>query len=138
MASELTVKQYLALWLQVGKRVSSLQGDVLAMPTQIREGKSYSWQFEQCWHQLLRHPHRYYLTGTDLTFEQLLSPAWDLETCPRCVMLVPIGHGPPTEKAMCPCADLCSWPNNELPQPRLPVDEVPLMQELRRRLEAVG
>ncbi|GAB4343029.1 MAG: hypothetical protein Fur0042_05720 [Cyanophyceae cyanobacterium] len=138
MASELAVKQYLALWLQVGKTISSLQGEVLALPSSIRQGKHYSWEFEQCWRALLRCPYRYYLTGTDLTFEQLLSSTWELNPCPRCVMPVPIGHGPPTEHNLCPCADLCSWPNNELPQPRLPVDEVPLMQALRRRLETAG
>ena len=75
----------------------------------------------------------YYLKGTDQSIEELLSPAWEMASCARCDMIVP------TPEVMfnpfpCPCNDLSSWPNEEIPQPRLPVNSQDRLSQIRNRI----
>ena len=134
MASELSVKQYLALWLQVGKQVLSLRQEVCLAPKTIRQDRGYSPEFEQYWQKILENPGAYYLSGTDLTFAQLFTDHWDLQECSRCVLPVPVANGPSIECVGCPCNDIALWPNNDLPQPRLPIDGASILRARQHRL----
>ena len=74
-----------------------------------------------------------YLEGTQQTISELLSPAWEMTSCARCEMPVPIPQIETTER-LCPCNDLPTWPNEELPKPRLPVDSDQKLRNLRAQL----
>jgi hypothetical protein len=121
MANPSYVKQYLAFWFQLGKPLIVDNGkEVLPAPV-IRDG-SYSREFEALWQRALApESGDCYLAGTDMTVQQLLTPEWEIEPCARCAMPVPmISQGLPC--LSCPCNDLISWPNTEMPQPRSPVN----------------
>ncbi|WP_017303035.1 hypothetical protein [Spirulina subsalsa] len=137
MASVDHVKQYLAHWLLLGKSVHLHNGQVIK-PQSIVQGDRYSPEFEQCWQQILAAEGRdCYLEGTDTTIQALLSPAWDLILCARCDMPIPLKlRGTPPNA--CPCHDIPSWPNSELPKPRLPKDTQEHLRGLRDRLQQIG
>lgn len=134
MASEHQVRQYLAYWFQLGKKVAIDNGETVILPEPVIQGDRYSQEFEDCW-QLVRAPESgdCYLEGTHQTIAELLSPAWDIMACARCSMPVPmptIGT-PPLE---CPCIDLPNWPNLEIPLPRAPISSQSRLIEIRDRL----
>ena len=121
MASENQVKQYLAHWLQLGKKVFIRNGADSRLPLTVVQGERYSQQFEECWNEILSpESGECYLDGTEQTIENLLSSQWEIESCGRCSLLVPVKVAgmPPN---CCPCFDLPTWPNLEVPLPRLPV-----------------
>jgi hypothetical protein len=118
MASEQQVRQYLAYWFQLGKRLMTHNGQQTVKLNSVIAGDRYSDEFEACW-KLVQSPESgdCYLEGADQTIAELLSPAWEISPCARCAMPVPtksIGM-PPNE---CPCFDLPNWPDDELPKPR--------------------
>lgn len=119
MASEQQVKQYLAHWFQLGRRVFGPQDTVLC-PSLVIAGDRYSAAFEACWQTIAQQGGQdFYLEGTIQTIAELLTPAWEVERCSRCPMLVPMRvGGMPT--GWCPCSEIPSWPNFDVPQPRLP------------------
>ncbi|AOY82908.1 hypothetical protein BJP36_26350 [Moorena producens JHB] len=121
MASEAQVKRYLTYWFQLGKKVVMRNGFSAMQPQSLTNGKHYSQEFETIW-QLAISPETgdCYLEGTDETIADLLTPKWDILPCSRCDMPVPIKSAgiPPN---CCPCFDLSTWPNTELPAPRDPV-----------------
>lgn len=122
MASSTQVKQYLAYWFQLGKKAIVRNGQQALLPHPVIQGDRYSREFENCW-QFLLSPESgdCYLEGTPQTIEELLSSEWELSDCPRCEMPVPLREiGLPAEG--CPCNDLPTWPNLELPLPRSPVN----------------
>lgn len=133
MASSQQVKQYLAYWFQLGKPLILAHGESV-LPQPVVEGNRYSAAFEACWQQVLASGGRdAHLEGTVQTISELLSEGWDLEPCVRCGMPVPIVQiglqtGP------CPCFDLPTWPNTDLPTPRLPIDSQTQFQQIRDRL----
>lgn len=134
MASEKQVKQYLAYWFQLGKKVVIRNGKESLLPQPVIEGDRYSQDFERCW-QLILSPESgdCYLEGTNETIAQLLTPAWDVSPCARCAMPVPVRNaGMPPE--LCPCSDLPNWPNTEVPAPRSPVDSQARLYQIRDRL----
>ena len=136
MASTDRVKQYLAYWFQLGKKLWIRNGQQWMCPRSIVCGDRYSPEFEACW-QLVCSPESgdCYLEGMPQTIEQLLSSEWELDPCVRCDILVPLrDRGMPNPE--CPCSDIPSWPNMELPQPRLPVDTRSHLAEIRSRLQA--
>lgn len=138
MASRTEVKNYLAHWFQLGKQVVSDDGQTVCQPKTVIQGDRFSAEFESCWQKLLESSGRsYYLEGTDQTIEQLLSPAWDIVNCARCEMPIPLT---PTEIEWhaCPCHDLPNWPNQEIPQPRLPVNNHRHLGHLKDRLQAIA
>ena len=134
MASPQQVKQYIAHWFQLGKRVWLSSGQEFKLPQTVLVGNRYSAEFETCWQQIISlDSGDCYLEGTEQTIEELLSPAWEMSDCSRCDMPIPVknmGISPTT----CPCHDLHSWPNLELPIPRSPVDSQQHLQEIQERL----
>ncbi|MGL5083410.1 MAG: hypothetical protein ACRC8A_18170 [Microcoleaceae cyanobacterium] len=134
MASHHQVQHYLAHWFQLGKRVVLHNGAEFRQPQPVIEGDRYSRAFEECWQELLASSSGdCYLEGTTQTIAELLTLSWDIETCSRCAMPVPMPvHGLPSP--CCPCADLPTWPNLEMPQPRLPVNTQTYLQNLCHRL----
>ena len=134
MASEQQVKRYLAYWFQLGKKVLIRNGDASLLPQSVFTHDRYSDEFERIW-QLIRSPESgdCYLEGTHETIAQLLTPRWLVEPCVRCDMPVPmINIGLPPE--VCPCNDLPTWPNTEIPLPRGPIDTQNRLREIRDRL----
>ncbi|NJO80527.1 MAG: hypothetical protein HC827_19830 [Cyanobacteria bacterium RM1_2_2] len=133
MASSDQVKQYLAYWFQLGKRLKFDRGEAV-LPQPVIQGNRYSPEFEACWQQALRVEGRdCYLEGTDQTVADLLSSNWDVTDCARCGMPVPtINLG--VQPGSCPCFDLSTWPNPDLPQPRSPVDSRTQLEQIRDRL----
>ena len=134
MASEQQVKRYLAYWFQLGKKVLIRKGDAAVLPKSVFTQDRYSDEFECIW-QLILSPESgdCYLEGTHETIAQLLTPRWIIEPCVRCEMPVPmINIGLPPE--VCPCNDLPTWPNTEIPLPRGPVDTQNRLSEIRERL----
>ncbi|MBW4663943.1 MAG: hypothetical protein KME01_07045 [Chroococcus sp. CMT-3BRIN-NPC107] len=122
MASEQVVKQYLAYWFQLGKKVIIGGSGKALIPQSIMQGGVYSQEFEKCW-QLITSPEARdsHLEGTPETISELLTDPWQVMPCARCTMPVPmLNVGIPS--LTCPCNDLSNWPNSELPAPRSPVN----------------
>jgi hypothetical protein len=133
MASPDQVKQYLAYWFQLGKRLVLAHGQTV-LPQPIIEGNRYSDEFEACWQQVMAvNGRNAYLEGTIQTVQELLSDSWDVMDCARCGMPVPmISFG--VQTGPCPCFDLPNWPNQDLPQPRMPIDSRKQLDQIRQRL----
>lgn len=134
MASEQEVRQYLAYWFQLGKKVFIHNGQDSLLPQPVIQGDRYSQEFEDCWQQLLTpESGDCYLEGTEETVTELLTPGWSVSPCARCSMPVPIRNVgmPPLS---CPCNDLSSWPNTEIPAPRSPINSQTQLTEIRERL----
>jgi hypothetical protein len=136
MASMTQVKQYLAYWFQLGKKLILSKSNRTILPSQVYQGDRYSAEFESCWTEIITHPEENaYLEGTYQTISELLSSKWDILPCARCNMPVPminLGFVSPN----CPCSDMDSWPNQELPSPRAPINTHQYLDKLTRRLEA--
>lgn len=134
MASPEKVKLYLACWFQLGKKLLLDTGQTIALNEPIVQGDRYSPEFEACWQQIIAQDGKYYyLEGTETTLDLLLSPAWEIVSCARCNMPIPqfnVGQ----QTVNCPCTDLPSWPNFDLPMPRPPVDSNSRMDKIRHRL----
>lgn len=132
MASPDQVKQYLAYWFQLGKPL--VIKDKAILPQPVIQGSSYSPEFEDCWQQAMQSGGRgCHLEGTLQSVSELLSAQWELTSCARCEMPVPtISLG--VQPAECPCFDLPTWPNLELPRPRSPVDSHAQLNQIRDRL----
>ena len=134
MASQTQVKQYLAHWFQLGKRVVLGHSGELRLPQPVIQMDRYSPEFEACWQEILSpRSGDCYLEGTNQTIAELLSQSWDIDHCARCQMPVPmpIGGIAPT---CCPCFGLSNWPNLDVPQPRLPIDTQQYLTSLCDRL----
>ena len=138
MASENQVREYIAYWFQLGKKVLIRNGSEALLPQPVITGDRYSPEFEQCWQKIISPDSGdSYLQGTEETIAQLLTPAWDISACARCTMPVPLRDaGMPPE--LCPCNDLANWPNTEMPQPRSPVSTKSQLSGIRDRLLRAG
>lgn len=134
MASASQVKQYLAYWLQLGKKVLIRNGDAVLQPQPVIIGDRYSQEFERCWQTILSpESGECYLDGTEQTIAQLLTSEWELFVCSRCTMPIPLRVvGMPPER--CPCFDLPGWPDLDTPLPRSPVNTQAQLQSIRDRL----
>ena len=134
MASQQEVKQYLAYWFQLGKKVAIGNGKASLLLKEVIKGDRYSDEFEECWQKIISPAAgNCYLEGTQETIAELLSPAWAVNPCARCTMPVPVSNvGMPPE--LCPCSDLSNWPNTELPPPRSPVNTQDQLRGIRDRL----
>jgi hypothetical protein len=134
MASKAQVKEYLACWLQLGKGLVLCNEQVTIRLQSIVCGELYSPEFEACWEQVCSPTAGdCYLEGTELTVKQLLSEQWAMIDCGRCAMPFPVpiaGVASP----ICPCHDLPSWPNQEVPLPRPPVSTTTYLQGIHQRL----
>ncbi|WP_009633214.1 hypothetical protein [Synechocystis sp. PCC 7509] len=135
MASEQEVKQYLAYWFQLGKKVVIADSGKALLPQPIMQGEDFSQAFEECWQQITScDAIDSYLAGTQETIRELLTDTWQVMPCARCTMPVPFVDAGmlPLE---CPCKDLDNWPNWELPTPRLPVNSQAKLSDICDRLE---
>jgi hypothetical protein len=134
MAMEAEVKQYLAYWFQLGKRVILQNGRKSLLPQPIYNGQNYSSEFESCWKQI-NDPQNgdCYLENTEQTIQELLSSAWEFLPCARCEMPIPLSVAS-QPSLVCPCNDLTTWPNTQLPKPRSPIDSQERLQQIRHRL----
>lgn len=134
MAPEQQVKRYLAYWFQLGKRVLIQNGGAALKPRSIMAGDRYSDEFESIWQQIISPDSGdCYLEGTEQTIAELLTPVWDLSPCARCQMPVPVRNaGMPAE--LCPCSDLPTWPNLDLPLPREPINSHERLSAISDRL----
>lgn len=134
MANKQDVKKYLAHWFQLGKKVIVGRTNESFLPSPVLKGDRYSPEFEQCWQTILSlETYDCYLEGTHETIAELLTPAWEVLPCGRCAMPVPVKTmGMPS--ILCPCYYLTTWPNNELPAPRCPVNTQDQLNEIRDRL----
>lgn len=136
MASPTQVKQYLAYWFQLGKRLVIDNGREVLLPQPVIQGDRYSAEFEACWQHVLQHNGRdCYLEGTSQTLDELLSSTWEITPCVRCQMPVPILSLGSQSSSSCPCFDLPGWPNMVLPQPRMPIDSQTQLNQIRNRLQ---
>jgi len=131
MATPQDVRQYLAYWFQAGKRI--IANGTPHCPASVIAGDRYSDDFEQTWQMALSQKESCYLDGTDQTIADLLGDSWDIASCARCSMPVPI-VAVGISALECPCNDLPTWPNFELPQPRSPVSSTDQLNRLRDRL----
>ncbi|MGK7933820.1 MAG: hypothetical protein AB4041_20655 [Microcystaceae cyanobacterium] len=134
MASEQQVKHYLAYWFLLGKKVVIPLQDQTICPKLVYDGEKYSSEFEQCWQTITLPRHKdSYLEGTTQTIQELLSSKWDITECANCKMPVPmIILG--TQALGCPCFDLPSWPNDELPTPKVPSNNKNQLLRIRQKL----
>ena len=135
MASPSQIKTYLAYWFQLGKRVILPQQDRELLPQSVIKGDRYSSEFETCWQQILANlGNNCYLEGTEQTIEELFLSSWDIISCARCNMPIPMIQSG-IQHISCPCYDLPEWPNLDLPSPRTPVDTVARLSKLHARLQ---
>ena len=134
MASEQEVRQYLAYWFQLGKKVLIRNGQESLLPHRVIRGDRYSEEFEDCWRRLLLpESGDCYLEGTEETVAELLKPGWNVSPCARCDMPIPV-HSVGMPPLSCPCNDLSSWPNTSVPAPRSPVNTQAQLTDIRNRL----
>jgi hypothetical protein len=138
MATKQEVKQYLAYWFQLGKKVMTNNGSASLLPQPVIQGDRYSDEFETTWQQIISpETGECYLEGTQETIDELLTPTWEMSNCGRCTMPVPVRSlGMPPE--LCPCNDLANWPNTELPPPRSPVNNEEQLTAIRDRLNNIS
>ena len=134
MASPEEVKAYLAHWFQLGKKVKSDSGHLSYQPAKVIQGEHFSPEFEDCWAAIMvAEGKALYLEGTDQTIAELLSSEWEVMSCSRCDMPVPIPQKEIKSRS-CPCNDLPDWPNEEIPRPRLPVNRLHHLEKMTARL----
>lgn len=134
MASATKVKKYLAYWFQLGKKVIINNGTEEILPKTVLKGDNYSDEFEECWQKVNNsNTGDCYLENSIQTVQELLSSKWDIISCSRCEMPVPmIDLG--IQSNHCVCSDLDNWPNNELPPPREPINNKNKLDKIRYSL----
>jgi hypothetical protein len=122
MATQEQVKEYLACWFQLGKGIEVAKENRVVCFKSILHGDRYSREFEDCWENILRSQGKgFALEGTDQSIDELFSSGWEIRSCSRCQLPVPmreLGN----QCLLCPCSDLPGWPNLDLPTPRSPID----------------
>lgn len=121
VATPSEVKAYLACWLQMGK---TLEVDLPQFSRSIRLSRvlsldGLSSEFEQMWQLVLRYPNRCNISGTEESIGDLLSESWEIDSCVRCGLHVPMPVRVNCDRGACPCNDIPAWPNNETVPPRL-------------------
>ena len=136
MASPEKVKTYLAYWFQLGKKLILNDDKEITISDSVVKGDRYSEEFEAYWQDILdREGKNYYLEGTEPSLHELLSSKWQIRSCARCSMPIPkleLGK----QSLDCPCVDLPSWPNFELPLPRAPIDSNSRIKSITDRLSS--
>ncbi|WP_035985382.1 hypothetical protein [Leptolyngbya sp. KIOST-1] len=134
MASQAQIRNFLAHWFQLGKPVVLAENRGQCLPEPIYQNGDYSKSFEDCWHRIMvTGGQDCYLEGTSQSIAAMLSPAWEVTPCARCDMPLAIPIAGPMNYP-CPCSDLMSWPNTDMPMPRTAVDNRQHLSDLRQRL----
>lgn len=133
MANATEVKEYLSYWFQLGKSVVFPKSQVIVRPDPIFSQHAFSPAFEACWQRMVLSSEDCYLEGTEQSVRDLLKPEWEMISCARCDLPIARSRNHiPT--CLCPCIDLASWPNLELPQPRLPLHRGSALRNVHKRL----
>ncbi|AFY68875.1 hypothetical protein Pse7367_0570 [Thalassoporum mexicanum PCC 7367] len=132
MANPTQVKNYIAQWMQLGKKV--FLNEQAIGTTNVLQGNGYSAEFEQIWTKITAESSRAYLAGTDQSIGNLLEHNWEMLNCVRCNMLSPCVAIGPRETPTCPCADLELWPDLETVTPRSPISNQAQLNQIRDRL----
>ncbi|MGD2180359.1 hypothetical protein [Lusitaniella coriacea] len=136
--SEEQVRQYLAYWFQLGKKAIDRHGKEKLLPQPVFLGNRYSREFEECWQKIITSQNSdFYLEGTEQRITDLVSSTWEIVSCARCEMPVPIKNSG-VSSSLCPCNDLPDWPNFDLPQPRSPINRETQIGRIRNRLKSSG
>jgi hypothetical protein len=134
MASSTEVKKYLAYWFQLGKKMIIPSRNISLSPSKIISANRYSVEFEDCWTLVAdEKTGDCYLEGTIQSIQELLSPKWEISSCARCEMPVPIIQLG-VQNGDCVCSDVEGWPNNDLPKPRTPVNNKGKLIEIQKSL----
>lgn len=135
MAESAQVKQYLAYWFQLGKKITISQLNKSLIPQKVFNTSGYSSEFEELWTLVTKDDYLEdcYLEGTNQTIGELFSSEWEIIDCARCGMPVPIIQLG-VQSGSCVCDDLENWPNNELPNPRSPVNNQQKLIRIRKSL----
>lgn len=90
MAAQDQVRQYLAYWFQLGKKVFIKNGEAALLPQPVIRGDRYSDEFEECWQQISSlHSKDCYLEGTDQSIAELLTQPGRLALVPAVQCLYP-------------------------------------------------
>ncbi|MGK7895427.1 MAG: hypothetical protein AB4372_17860 [Xenococcus sp. (in: cyanobacteria)] len=137
MASSEKVKQYLACWLQLGKKLVIDNGKEVICPETVVINNHYSSEFEACWQKVLGMAGKNcYLEGVEPTIDALLSPAWNISSCVNCQMPIPMIDLGLKSPPGCACGDIPLWPNTDLPLPRIPIDNQSHLNRIKDRLNS--
>lgn len=135
MATQEQVRSFLAHWFQLGKPVVLADNDKECLPCPVYYKNSYSQSFEDCWQQIMStEGEGCYLKGTTQTVADMMSTGWDITSCARCDMPVAV-PSVGMMKSPCPCFDLHTWPNYDVPTPRMAIDDGHHLGEIQRRLD---
>ncbi|MEC4984000.1 MAG: hypothetical protein SAJ37_05840 [Oscillatoria sp. PMC 1068.18] len=133
MATQTQVQQYLAYWFQLGKKILIDNGRKSILLETVIVGDRYSSEFLELWQYLLTpESGDCHLEGTEQTISELLTSAWEMSSCARCEMPVPV-KSTGIQPLSCPCIDLPLWPNDELPKPRSPVRSSSYLSQIVQR-----
>jgi hypothetical protein len=138
MAYPEQVKRYIASWLQLGRKISidNSSGTVTLSASKVVEGDKYTPEFESIWQQVSGlNSQNSYLEGTNEPISQLISPSWEIVPCSICNMLVATPQVG-IKHSCCPCHDLPSWPDNNVPVPTGGINSQVALQQIRDRLLA--
>ncbi|NKB18516.1 MAG: hypothetical protein HC770_11595 [Pseudanabaena sp. CRU_2_10] len=122
----------------MGKKVFIQSQNKLVGVKCVVRGESYTNEFEQLWAEI-SDPRSgdVYLDGTDESIQELLSPKWEVVSCARCEMPIPIGMGPQAAQ-ICPCNNFGCYPNLEAIAPREPVITAKHLSSIMSRLKQVA
>jgi hypothetical protein len=135
MASLPEVKQYLAHWFQLGRKVYIRNGDLAILPSRIFQEMDYSAEFDRCWELVTSaQSGDCYLEDTTQTIAELLTSKWDVVDCARCNMPVPLPVIGAVPSDGCPCINISHWPNDEIPAPVARTVVGSMLQRLEQRL----
>ncbi|MEM9246280.1 MAG: hypothetical protein AAGA67_11155 [Cyanobacteria bacterium P01_F01_bin.153] len=139
MAPRTQVKEYLALWFQLGHAAVTnghRRRELCPQPVFQRDNSQhsdYTAEFEQAWSEILNGASEFYLEGAPIAIADLLSNAWDIIPCANCMMPIPTSLVAQGAKP-CICEHLTVWPNPDLPKPRLPINDKAFLCNLCERL----
>ncbi|MFN3361121.1 MAG: hypothetical protein ACK421_06840 [Pseudanabaenaceae cyanobacterium] len=132
MATAREVKEYLAYWMQLGRKL--VIGDRVVQLDRVIAGDHYTTRFEELWQEGQAHPTTTCLEGSNVTLQQLLAPNYELLECPRCDLPVPSASLGPRSVQPCPCDDLNIWPNFDTVPPHPPINTASQLRSLQERL----
>lgn len=137
MASTDQIKQYLACWFQLGKKLVVDNGSEILCPETVIINNQYSSEFEDCWQKVLAMGGaNCYLEGVEPTIDRLFSSSWSIATCAKCQMPIPQLELGLQSSPGCPCFDVPLWPNIDLPIPRSPVNNQSHLNRIRTSLNS--
>ena len=135
MATSTEIKGFLARWLQLGKAVEPVGDGQPFKPHRVLSLHGYSQEFEQWWNEFEANSHQWSLSGSSQPLSELFRPEWEISSCARCDMPIPLLVAG-LNGTDCPCSDLSTWPNLELPQPHTPRETENKLKQIHLKLKS--